>query len=222
MIKNLISVIIPTFNGEEYIKDCLESIAKQDYPHEIIVIDDISTDDTISIVKEFDVKLIINKVHKGQVAAKNTGIKNMNGEYFFTIDQDDRLKSNVFGKLVNELNNNKKKIVMAMLEDFAEDEFNKKFCHSEPFRGILTGAALFRRDVFDVIGLFDESIMTGDVIDLINRCDKNGISIYKTNLITCERRIHNNNYGKTNNKDEYRDYAKLLRRRFIEGIGNAN
>ena len=44
--------------------------------------------------------------------------------------------------------------------DFAETEEDKSFCHKEPFRGILTGAALFKKEVFDIIGFFDESIIT--------------------------------------------------------------
>ena len=43
-MQDLVSVVIPSYNGEKYIKECIESIQAQDFPHEIIVIDDISTD----------------------------------------------------------------------------------------------------------------------------------------------------------------------------------
>lgn len=56
-------------------------------------------------------------------------------------------------------------------------------------------------------------VITGDVIDLTNRLDKVGIKIKKVDFIACNRRIHNANYGRTNQKDEYKDYAKALRER---------
>mgnify|MGYP003320197084 CR=1 FL=1 len=104
MIKGLISIVIPTYNGEKYIRDCLESIEKQEVNHEVIVVDDISSDKTVEIAKNMGAKIIINDIHKGQVASKNTGIKNMNGEYFVTIDQDDRLKPDALINLLTELN----------------------------------------------------------------------------------------------------------------------
>lgn len=217
-MKNLISIIIPTYNGEDFIKDCLLSIAKQEIDHEVIVIDDLSSDNTVSIAQKMGAKVIINETHKGQVAGKNNGIKAMCGDYFLTIDQDDRLKPNALKDLLKELTANNASIVMSKLEDFPETKEDEPFCHKEPFRGILTGAALFKKEVFEVIGLFDESIITGDVIDLVNRCDKHNVSIYKSDIITCERRIHGKNYGRTNQKDEYKDYAKLLRERFLEKI----
>lgn len=216
MMKDLISIVIPTYNGEAYLKECLQSIAVQTVPHEVIVVDDLSGDGTVRLAEEMGARVIVNEVHRGQVAGKNTGIQMMQGEYFLTIDQDDRLKPNALEELLNELNSTDAQIVMARLEDFAQSEEDRAFCHKEPFRGILTGAALFRKDVFDVIGLFDETVITGDVIDLTGRCARHGIRISKTDRITCERRIHGGNFGRNHQKEEYRDYARLLRKQYLE------
>ncbi len=222
MIKDMVSIVIPTYNGEAFIKECLESIAAQSVPHEVIVVDDMSTDKTAHIAAEMGARVIANDSRKGQVAGKNTGIRNMRGEYFLTIDQDDRLKPNALAVLLDEMSHSGAQIVMARLEDFAESEEDRAFCHREPFFGILTGAAIFKREVFDVIGLFDESIKTGDVIDLTDRCGKCGIAIHRTDSVTCERRIHGGNYGRTNREDEFKDYARLLRRRFLERTGHGD
>ena len=88
-MQDLISVIIPSFNGEKYIAETIESVQNQNFPYEIIVIDDISTDKTAQIAEEMGCRVIINKEHKGQVAGKNTGIKEAKGNYWLTIDQDD-------------------------------------------------------------------------------------------------------------------------------------
>lgn len=91
-----------------------------------------------------------------------------------------------------------------------------------PARGILTGAAIFKKEVFDRIGLFDESVTTGDVIDLTDRCQKSGVTIFMSDVVTCERRIHGGNFGRTNQKDEYRDYAKMLRKRVVLCMNRRN
>lgn len=59
-------------------------------------------------------------------------------------------------------------------------------------------------------------LITGDVIDLTTRLDKAGIEIKKIGYISCDRRIHDANYGRTNQADEYKDYAKLLRTRLLK------
>ena len=56
-----------------------------------------------------------------------------------------------------------------------------------------------------------EETITGDVIDLTERLKKHGLSIHKADFITCKRRIHNDNFGITNQADEYKDYATILR-----------
>lgn len=218
MKNGLISIIIPTYNGEKYIRDCISSIQMQNVKSEIIVVDDVSNDNTVRIAKEMGAIVFVNDVRKGQVAGKNTGIRHMNGEFFVTIDQDDRLKSNALFELLNALKGSHSRIVLSRLEDFAEREEDIQYCHTEPFRGILTGAAIIKKEVFNTIGYFDESVLTGEVIDLIFRCKKYGIKIHYSDIITCERRIHGENYGRTNQLDEYRDYSAILRKHFLERI----
>lgn len=216
----LISIIIPSYNGEKYIKECIKSIQKQDMKTEIIVVDDISTDSTVKIAQEMGCRVIVNSEHKGQVAAKNTGIREANGKYWMTIDQDDMLTEGALKRLMDEFEKDPEtKIVMAKLKDFCSPDTPEqvKYCKQNPFYGILTGSTLFKKDVFDIIGFWQEGVITGDVIDLTTRLLKAGISIKKIDFISCDRRIHSANYGRTNQKDEYKDYAKALRER-LKGL----
>ncbi len=215
-MNDLISVVIPSYNGEKYIADCMNSIKAQNMNTEIIVIDDISTDNTAQLAREMGAKVIINEVHKGQVAGKNTGIREAKGKYWLTIDQDDMLADGALQKLYDEmLKDDKRCIVMAMLKDFCSPETpeQQKFCKPNPFRGILTGSTLFKKEVFDIIGPFREDIITGDVIDMTNRMAKTGLEITNVDFVACNRRIHDSNFGRTNQKDEYKDYLKILRER---------
>lgn len=106
----LISVIIPTFNGEKRLPYCLDSLRKQLYPQnklEIIIIDDDSTDNSVKIAKEkYGCKVFRNGTHNPQ-RGKSIGIENATGEYLFFIDDDNCLTSEntlteLVGAVINE------------------------------------------------------------------------------------------------------------------------
>lgn len=102
------SIIIPNYNEEKYISRCLESIfnqtiSKQNY--EVIVIDDGSTDSSVEIIKNYNVKLL-NSNRQGAGGARNKGIDIANGKYIILLDGDDYLyKNDVLEKLDKKLNN---------------------------------------------------------------------------------------------------------------------
>lgn len=215
-MNNLISIIIPAYNGEKYIQECITSIQNQNMNTEIIVIDDISTDKTADIARSMGCEVIVNDEHKGQVAGKNTGVRAAKGKFWLTIDQDDVLTEGALRRFYEEFQKDESlRIIMAKLKDFPDTSEQIKFCKKEPFYGILTGAVMFKKDVFNKIGYFREDLITGDVIDLTNRLKKTDIEIKKIDFVSCKRRIHLTNFGRTNQKDEYRDYLKLLRERLI-------
>jgi glycosyltransferase involved in cell wall biosynthesis len=213
--RDLISVVIPSYNGEKYIEETIESVQRQRVNHEIIVIDDVSTDRTVDIARSMGCIVCVNTKRRGQVAGKNTGIRVSRGNYWFTIDQDDKLTDGSLQRLYDEMRKSSSKIIMAQLKDFCSPDTPEaaNYVKPKPYYGILTGSTLFRKEVFDSVGAFREDIITGDVIDLTSRLEKAGIEIVKADFVACERRIHNANYGRTNQNDEYRDYAQLLRER---------
>lgn len=91
---DLISVIVPVYNVEEYLKKCLESILKQTYSNlEIILIDDGSEDRCGEICEEYKKKdnriKVIHKANEGLSEARNTGIMNATGQYITFVDSDD-------------------------------------------------------------------------------------------------------------------------------------
>jgi len=94
MENNLVSVIIPIFNGESYIKEAVDSVLSQTYKNiEVIIVDDGSTDRTGEIVKDIiqhDRRIrYIYQENKGQSAARNTAIDNAKGKYIAFLDADD-------------------------------------------------------------------------------------------------------------------------------------
>jgi glycosyltransferase involved in cell wall biosynthesis len=92
----LFSVIVPTFNRADEIKELLDSLSKQTIPHnnfEIIIVDDGSTDNTKEVIESIKSKFDLNirtlyQNHKGPGEARNLGMKNAKGKYFVFIDSD--------------------------------------------------------------------------------------------------------------------------------------
>lgn len=96
MKPELISVIIPVYNAEKYIGDCLESVLAQTYPHfEVICIDDGSTDIGGRILEEYtkrDMRVrVYHQENKGLPETRNIGVSQARGQYICFVDADDRL-----------------------------------------------------------------------------------------------------------------------------------
>lgn len=106
MVKEpLISVIVPVFNGAEHILTCLDSISRQTYRNfEVCVIDDGSTDDTLSMCKNWVLSdkrfCVFHQENKGPSAARNFGIENSQGEYLYFADSDDWLEPDFLRQMI--------------------------------------------------------------------------------------------------------------------------
>src|SRR5438046_8618551 len=88
----LVSVIIPCHNQAHFLDEAIESVLTQTYPnHEIIVVDDGSTDNTATVAKCHSPLRYIYQENAGPSAARNTGVKESRGEYLVFLDADDRL-----------------------------------------------------------------------------------------------------------------------------------
>lgn len=104
-MKNIkFSIIIPAYNAQDTICNAINSVINQTYPnHEIIVIDDCSTDNTYKVVKEYsNIKLLQTHINSRQGAARNIGLNICSGEYILFLDADDEFYDNfVLEKLSN-------------------------------------------------------------------------------------------------------------------------
>ncbi len=96
-----VSVIVPVYNAERYIKNCLDSLAAQTYPFEkteVILADDGSSDASAAIcqnyAENFDNIILLHQEKKGVSAARNLGLTHASGKYIFFLDADDRLTPN--------------------------------------------------------------------------------------------------------------------------------
>lgn len=114
------SIIVPVYNVENYIRECLESIKNQTYKdYEVIIVNDGTKDNSIEIAKEYPFK-IINQKNQGLSVARNTGVKHAKGEYILFLDADDYLEKDTLKEIEKVLDNNPD-IVRFQIKEVYED-----------------------------------------------------------------------------------------------------
>ena len=128
------SIVIPVYNVEKYIKRCLDSVFNQtEKDFEVIVINDDCTDNSMDIVRNYDVKIITTK-HVSVSQARNLGVEEAKGEYIIFLDSDDYWDKNLLKNISNSLHN-KPDLVRFQVRtvtdegvkvDYHEEEFENK------------------------------------------------------------------------------------------------
>lgn len=106
-----ISVILPVYNSEKYLRECLDSLLNQTFKDiEVLCIDDGSSDSSLEILKEYEKTdnriVIINQENQGVAKTRNKALTLVNGEYVYFMDSDDTLDTNAFKKLHSNLKSN--------------------------------------------------------------------------------------------------------------------
>ena len=121
-----VSIIIPVYNNEKFLKKCLESVINQSIENiEIICIDDGSTDNSLKILKKYESQdkriKIISQMNSGAAIARNKGIDLANGEYILFLDSDDWLELNALEKLLNNVISNDSDLVLFNAVEHKDD-----------------------------------------------------------------------------------------------------
>ena len=122
----LITIIIPVYNVEKFLAECVDSVICQTYEHlEIILVDDGSTDNSGYMCDEYGRKdkriKVIHQKNQGLSAARNTGLEVMEGDYVYFLDSDDCIDKNVIEVLYNNLIINYCDIAIGKLHNFQTD-----------------------------------------------------------------------------------------------------
>ncbi|MDA2931700.1 glycosyltransferase [Nitrospinae bacterium AH-259-F20] len=177
------SVIIPALNEEKTIRECLSSLLKMDYPperREILVVDNGSTDRTAEIVKSFPVRYI-REERRGASSARNKGIEAGKGEILAFTDADCIVSRGWLWELVRAFDEEGVGGVAGEIVAYPPktpaEWYAARVRHLSPrkylSRPLLPFAVFanlaFRRDVFDKIGLLDETILEGEATDFCTR-----------------------------------------------------
>lgn len=207
-----VSIVIPVYNAEKFLEECINSCLKQTYQNiEIIGVDDGSTDNSASILDRFSGHVkVIKKENGGTPSALNAGIKVMNGEWFKWLSADDVLYENAIEVLVNEAisqGEGAKSCIFYssydlidensnLIGEFIEQDYNK--VDSMKRKTILLdhyygngSTSLIHKSVFDRHGLFDESIgFKEDYEFWLRCCVLNNCNLFLIQKKLAKYRIH--------------------------------
>jgi glycosyltransferase involved in cell wall biosynthesis len=204
-----VSIIIPVYNGANYLKEAIKSALAQTYKNiEIIVVNDGSNDDgaTDKIARSFGNKIKYFKKENGGVAtALNLGVKEMTGEYFSWLSHDDKYKPEKITKQIEYLSTikDKKAILYANFDlindkgDFIsrvtlDHEMLEKIPAYSLLRGCINGVTLLiPKSAFEDYGKFDPSLRCTQDYDMWHRMKKTYKFIHIENVLTMTR-IHPN------------------------------
>ena len=125
----LLSLIVPVYNVEQYIRPCLNRIIEQglnDEDFEVIIVNDGSTDNSMEMVADIinncDNVIVVNQANQGLSVARNTGIKHASGDYILFVDSDDLLVDNSLVDLVSQLSGNPVDLLIADFVKMTNEE----------------------------------------------------------------------------------------------------
>ena len=213
-----LSVIIPAYQAEKYIVQAVDSVRRQAWAGEteIIVIDDGSSDNTAEAAQALDVKLL-RKAQGGAASARNAGLRVAAGELILLLDADDVLTDGALNAMYSALTGDID-AVFALAEDFISPELTEAQKaelkpRSAPYGGVLPGCSLIRRRVFEAVGLFDDTMKSGETVAWQLKLRDAGIKTAQIPTVTLKRRLHLTNTGRVQQKQEMANYAALLRKR---------
>ena len=173
----LVSVIIPTRNSGKFLDACLSSIKNQTYKNiEIIVVDNNSTDKTNEIAKKYTDKVFNNGPERS--AQRNYGAKEAKGKYFLFIDSDMELTPKVVGDCVKKIQSDEKIKALVIPEKSVGIGFwaDCKALERSFYVGVdwIEAARFYKRNFFNKIGGYDESMISGEDWDITQKIEKLG------------------------------------------------
>lgn len=224
VILSMISVIIPAYNSAAYILESIRSVRTQRLGSdaEIIVVDDGSSDDTKAIVEGLakeDARIrLLCQDHRFAASARNLGISESHGEWIYLLDSDDVSLEGALDSLMDAAMRTGAKAVFGLTSDFISPELTDAQKaglkpRPQPYPGILPGASLIKKEVFDAVGAFDTSLSAAETVDWMVRFRESGFSSVDVPETVLGRRLHLNNTGRLRKAAEAASYAMIIRRR---------
>jgi len=214
MSKSLVSVIIPVWNGERFLAEAVESVLNQTYPpHEVIVVDDGSTDGSAEVAKSFGALVrYYFQTRSGAATARNQGVELAGGNFFAFLDADDIwAKDKLAWQMKSFEDNPALDMVFGNVRQFYSDAsgvvFNEE---AEIIPGYVPGTMLIKKASFLQVGRFSAQWRVGEFIDWYLRAEEIGLKSFLVPSVVLMRRIHDANMG-IRERASQSDYAKIVK-----------
>jgi glycosyltransferase involved in cell wall biosynthesis len=202
-LAELVSVVIPVFNGEQFLAEAIRSVLDQTYqPIQPIVVDDGSSDASVAIARSFEAVDVIEQEHRGPGAARNRGVAHSSGGFLAFLDADDVMPADKLERQVGYLIENpgvgcvlgrQELFGDGLSADWRDALSPPMWRHPELLdRGSLQPLSLVvRRSDFDSVGNFSTEF--GEDIDWLCRAWGAGIGVHTVDAVVLRRRVHDGN-----------------------------
>lgn len=213
----LVTCIIPVYNGERYLAETLRSVLAQSHPmHEVLVIDDGSTDGSAAIARSFEGVTLLQQANAGHAAARGLGLRHATGEFLSFLDADDLWAPD--------------KTALQLSRFAARPELGVVFSHIRnfwspdadpaqkpgpeayvPIAGYTSVTMLARRSAFDEVGPFDVTLKHGNDRDWFCRAAERSIPMEMMPDVLVERRLHATNRSAAHGDASRAEYLRILK-----------
>lgn len=202
MSGELVSCIIPVFNGARFLRDAIESVLLQTFaPVEILVADDGSTDDTPAVAASFGSRIVhLRQANAGPSAARNLGLAHAAGSFVAFLDADDLWHPEKLRKQMARFAQRPElDLCFAHVENFWMREGRDapaRTTHSsgaDSVPGYVSGTLLARRRAFDTVGHFDARLLHGSDTEWLLRARTHGVIEEMLSEVLYRRRLHGGN-----------------------------
>ena len=189
-----IAVITPVRNGISYLREAIDGVLAQQYPQlEIVVVDDGSTDGSGSLARNMGCR-VLESPGSGPAAARNVGIRASKSDMLLFLDADDLQGPYALQTVADALSREPEAgFAQGYIQNFKTEPNGTMHLFTKPYRFINLGSCLWRRNTFETVGLFDESLRLGEDQDLFMRCWEKDISRVLVNCVMLHYRRHPGN-----------------------------
>lgn len=198
-----VSVIVTNYNYGKYVQRCIRSVLNQNnVNHEVIVVDDCSTDNSIEMLKVFneDIRIFSTKENSGVAAAANLGINNAKGRFVIRVDADDYVSGDMCHFMKTYLESNHDAFCVScdyQLVDDHENTIERKYAEFNP----VSCGIMYRRDLLIQFGGYDDSQRHREEEELRKRLGEY-YKIHHLRIPFYRYRMHNSNKTKTKEYQE--------------------
>jgi len=214
--KKVVTIIITNYNRGKFIdraiRSCLEQIIFSKLDIELIVVDDGSTDESLNILEMFETEIILiaHEKNKGVAAAANSGLRAATGDYITRLDADDFFnKLNIF--VLSQILDENPGIGFVYTDHIRVDERGykqEKVCLDSEEQLYEHGAGvMFRREIFDNVGMYDEGLTNCEDYDLLARVRRQYKGFYLP-LPLYRYHIHGENISLKKDRDSFKSLVR--------------
>ena len=220
MTAPLVSCIVPCYNGERYLDDAIRSILEQTHRRlEVIVVDDGSTDGSAGVVRRLGDSVRYHfQDNRGPGGACNTGLRLAAGEYVAFLEQDDLWLPGKTRRQLEEFERNPGLgYCVGHIQNFWVPELHVEAeRHADrpvmrPVPGYVVQTLMVRRDVFDRVGGFDESLRFAFAGEWFLRSDDSGVPGVLIADVVTRRRLHENNFSRRNRAASHEQFLHVIK-----------